>query len=94
MKIKKVPKSEKEQLRGKLRQAIKEIKKLKRRKSRDYSIELDSLEDNINESMDGPKDGLQCPKCGDVGIKVIELRGIDYGFCKNLDCDYAGKINK
>lgn len=85
-------KDEKELLRGKNRELIKEVKRLKRLKARtpEQSDEWTSHSDVVME--DSPKGAkLQCPKCSSEDVNTLELRHTIYAFCR--ECDHRWKPN-
>lgn len=83
-----------EKLRGKNRQLIKEVQKLRRLVSADRHLpgtEDEQDAQNIRVRDDSPTEGFySCPKCGQSVTNTIELRGFIYIFCSN--CDYKGKL--
>jgi hypothetical protein len=86
-------KDEKEQLRGKNRELIKEVKRLKRLKARtpEQSDEWTSHSDDLkDEDPKGLK--IQCPKCGGFETNVLEAAHKSYLICQNADCDYRGPL--
>jgi hypothetical protein len=80
-----------EKLRGKNRALIKEVKRLKRLKSRTLEQD-DEWSSHFDDAMDGsPKgDKLQCPKCLTYETCVLELTHRKYLICQ--ECPYRGPL--
>jgi len=84
-------KDEYEQLRGKNRELTKEIKRLKRLKSRtlEQDHEMDSYSEEVME--DTPKGlKLQCPSCKGFETNVFEASHKSYLIC--MECPFRGPL--
>ena len=82
---------DKELLRGRNRELIKEIKRLKRLKARtpEQSDEWTSHSDDLkDEDPKGFK--RQCPKCSGTETNILELQHRSYLICQ--ECGYRGPL--
>ena len=80
-----------EQLRGKNRELVKEIKRLRRLKARmpEQSDEWTSHSDDLME--EDPKGlKLQCPKCNGIETNILELQHRSYLICQ--ECGWRGPL--
>ena len=80
-----------EQLRGKNRELIKEVKRLKRLKSRtlEQNEDMDSSSDLIMEDLPN-REKRQCPKCSGTETNVLELSHRSYLICQ--ECGFRGPL--
>ena len=82
-----------EVLRGKNRELVKEIKRLRRLKGRMPEQDVDEWD--VSPSFDDAKDGIlktPCPKCGSYDTHLFEAAHKTYLFCQNAECDYRGPL--
>jgi predicted RNA-binding Zn-ribbon protein involved in translation (DUF1610 family) len=88
---KELRKREFEHIKGKNRELIKEVKRLKRLKSRtlEQNEDMDSSSDLIMEDLPN-REKRQCPKCSGTETNVLELSHRSYLICQ--ECGFRGPL--
>ena len=88
---KELRKREFEHIKGKNRELIKEVKRLKRLKSRtlEQNEDMDSSSDLIMEDLPN-REKRQCPKCNGTETNVLELSHRSYLICQ--ECGWRGPL--
>ena|SRR5271166_6987035 len=86
-------KNDYEKLRGKNRELVKEVKRLKRLKAR-MPEQDDDMESNPEDRMEADPEGLnlKCPKCGERNTNILEMGHKDYLICHNVKCNFRGPL--